>query len=56
MYTQSVFVCLFFNSRKGFYYFNSLPEKLIFKTLLWSLFITCATFKTRMPTKPSEME
>lgn len=53
MYTQSVlYVSL--TQERAFIVFNSLPEKLIFKTLLWSLF-TCATFKTRMPTKPSEM-
>lgn len=42
---ENVHTVLFFNSRKGFYYFELTSRKLISKTLLWSLFITCATLE-----------
>lgn len=35
----------FLTQERAFIVFNSLPGKLIFKTLLWSLFIIYATFK-----------
>lgn len=36
---------IFLTQERAFIVFNSLPGKLIFKTLLWSFFITCATYK-----------
>ena len=36
---------------RAFIIFNSLPRKLIFKTLLWSLSIPCATFRDNDPTQ-----